>query len=128
MYATKNITFRAYEIQIDLIQRAADKRGVSLSDFCRDLLVPAAAKELGEEPPPLPKIERGRYGSIIAKAAKALGMTREEYEARVIQQEAARIMADAATLPAKPKRGLGVHQGGRTGPIKASKKRARKID
>ncbi len=130
MYATKNITFRAYEIQIDLMQKAAEHSGKTLSDWARDLLVPQAARELGVEAPSLPKIERGRYGSMIAKAAKARGMTREEFEEWSAQQVAAQILSEdgSGERPAQApgRRGLGVYAGaGETTAMRSPRRRTR---
>ncbi len=99
MYATQNVTFRAYAIQVELIRRAADHTGKRLSDYIRDLVVPQAARDLGEDEPNLPKIERGRYGSIVAKAAKARGMSREDFEAWAAQQLALEIASGGELDP-----------------------------
>jgi uncharacterized protein (DUF1778 family) len=89
MYSTKNVTVRCYEVDSDAIQRAADRSGKTLSDYCRDVLIPWAYSDLGEKRPNLPPLERGRYSSMIDQAAKAAGMSREQFERRAAEQMAA---------------------------------------
>lgn len=89
MYQTRNITFRCYEIHGAIVERAAERAGKSLSDYCRDIMIPWAASDLGETLPPMPRLERGRHASMIAKAAKAVGLTPEQFERRAAEQAAA---------------------------------------
>jgi hypothetical protein len=102
MYETRNITFRLFRFQADLLDRAAKHSGKTTSEYIRDLIVPQAAKDLGEEVPPMLMPERGRYGSPEAKAAKALGVSREELRELATQDFAARILAEKAEKPEKP--------------------------
>lgn len=92
MYTTKNVTVRCYEIDANAVQRAAERAGKTLSDYCRDVLIPWAYSDLGEKRPNLPTLERGRYSSMVEQAAKARGMTRDQFE-----REAAEMLA-AETL------------------------------
>lgn len=94
-YRTRNVTFRMYALLVDLVHRAADATDKNLSDYIRDIIVPVAAKDLGEEPPELPRLKRGRYSSMIAQAAKAAGMSREDFEAMVLADAAAKMLAEA---------------------------------
>lgn len=89
MYQTRNITFRCYEIHGAIVDRAAARAGKSLSDYCRDLVIPWAASDVGERLPPMPKLERGRYSTMLAKAAKAVGLTPEQFEKKAAEQAAA---------------------------------------
>lgn len=60
----KNVTVRFFPQQIDQLQRAADRAGKSLSDYCRETLVRQAAQDLGE--PTLPIMpKRGRHNSAL---------------------------------------------------------------
>ncbi len=92
MYPTKNVTFRCYELHADIIGRAAEKVGKSLSDYCRDIVIPWAASDLGERLPHLPKLEQGRHQNLIAKAAKLVGLTPEQFERKAAEQAAARAL------------------------------------
>jgi uncharacterized protein (DUF1778 family) len=98
MYSTKNVTVRCYEVDSDAIQRAADRAGKTLSDYCRDVLIPWAYSDLGEKRPNLPPLERGRYSSLVDQAAKAAGMTREQLERRAAEQMAAEALGVAGPL------------------------------
>ncbi len=117
MYSTKNVTVRCYEVDALAIQRAADKAGKTLSDYCRDVLIPWAYSDLGEKRPTLPPLERGRYGSMVEQAAKALGMTREQFERQAAEERAAQALGVAGpgesgerprfaapSIPARPMR------------------------
>jgi hypothetical protein len=125
MYATQNVTFRAYEVQIDLIRRAAERTGKKQSDYIRDLIVPQAAADLGEELPPMPTIKRGRFSSAVARAAKARGLSPEDFKEWAAQQFAAQIFAEEGIpgeedeepaqprqTPTKTRGGLAGYQGG----------------
>jgi uncharacterized protein (DUF1778 family) len=95
IYETANVTFRTYALYADLMRRAAKAQGVRLSDYIRDLVVPQAARDLGEELPPLPRIEKGRYGSAEAKAAKARGMSLDDFRAWAAQQMTLQVLAES---------------------------------
>ncbi len=100
MYNTRNVTVRCYEVDSHAIQRAAERAGKSLSDYCRDVLIPWAYSDLGEKRPNLPPLERGRYASMIDQAAKAAGMTREQFERRAAEEAAAKALGVAGPLTA----------------------------
>lgn len=89
MYQTRNITFRCYEIHGTIVERAAERAGKSLSDYCRDIIIPWAASDMGEKLPPMPKLERGRHAAMVSKAAKLLGLTPEQFERKAAEQAAA---------------------------------------
>lgn len=112
-YATKNVTFRTYEIDASAIERAAHKAKKSLSDYCRDVVIPWAYSDLGERRPHLPPLEQGRHASIVAKAAKAVGLTVEQFERRAAEQAAARALDMLGPEDAKP--GSGEHAAQRPG-------------
>lgn len=78
MYNTKNITFRTYEIDLKTIADAAKKAGKNVSDYVRDTVIPVAYADTGRRREDLPKLERGRYGGVVAQAARLAGMTPEE--------------------------------------------------
>jgi uncharacterized protein (DUF1778 family) len=99
-YETKNITFRTYGVYVDAIERAAAKAGKTISDYARDILAPFAYSDLGERMPNLPAIQRGRYSSMINQAAKASGVTKEEFMQRAAQEVAARMLAESGERPA----------------------------
>ncbi len=97
MYHTKNVTFRCYEIDASAIDRAAAQAGKSLSDYCRDIVIPWAYSDIGEHRPNLPSLEPGRYANMVEAAAKKAGMTRADFE-----RHAAEAMAAAALGVAGP--------------------------
>lgn len=86
---TVTVSFKAYRIQHDLIEQAAEKQGQSISDFCRDTLTERATAVTGKRLPQLPPLQRGRYGSMINQAATKLGLTRAQYEAKALAEHAA---------------------------------------
>jgi hypothetical protein len=105
MYNTKNITFRAYEIDLK-------KAGKNVSDYVRDLIIPQAYAATGTERPDLPELKRGRYGGIVAQAARTAGMTPEQFK-----KEAAENLAQAMlNAQAKGKSPKGEASGVRRGP------------
>jgi hypothetical protein len=112
MYNTKNITFRAYEIDLKQIEKAAKKAGKNVSDYVRDLIIPQAYAATGTERPDLPELKRGRYGGIVAQAARTAGMTPEQFK-----KEAAENLAQAMlNAQAKGKSPKGEASGVRRGP------------
>lgn len=90
MYQTRNITFRCYVVHGDLVDRAAAKHGKTLSDYCRDVVIPWAASDLGEKVTTMPVLARGRHASMVNEAAKKRGLTREEFERLAVEQMAAK--------------------------------------
>lgn len=95
-YPTKNVTIRCYEIDADAIQRAADRAQKTLSDYCRDVLIPWAYSDLGERRPQLPPLERGRYASMLEQAAKAAGVDAQTFAREAIEAAAAERLGLAA--------------------------------
>lgn len=95
VYSTKNVTVRCYEVDSNTIQRAADRAGKSLSDYVRDILIPWAYSDLCEARPNMPPLERGRYTSMIDQAAKAAGLTRDQFEKQAAEQAAAQALGMA---------------------------------
>lgn len=87
-----NISFRVSEEQQDQIVRAAAAARQSVSDYCREILVPFAASDLKEPvaEAPAPK----RAPSPVSIAAAARGMTRDQY-----RQFAAEALAQADLRP-----------------------------
>lgn len=92
-YATKNVTFRCYELHHGVVLRAAEKAGKSLSDYCRDIVIPWAASDLGERLPPLPKLEQGRRVAMVAEAARLIRLTPEQFGAKAAAQAATVVVA-----------------------------------
>ena len=88
-YATDNVTFRCYQVHKDVVVRAAAKAGKTLSDYCRDIVLPWAASDLGERLPPMPPLERNRYQTMLHEAAKRAGLTPEQFERRASEHAAA---------------------------------------
>lgn len=88
-YTTTNVTFRLYQIEKDLIQEAADKTGVTLSDYVRPIVRAQVEKDLNRKLPEFPPVKRGRAGSLVAQAAASLGMSRAEFEAKAAEHFAA---------------------------------------
>jgi len=83
------VSFKAYRLLSELIAEAAEKEGLSISDFCRDTMTERASAVTGKKLPQLPPLQRGRYGNMIAQAATKLGLTRAQYEAKALQEHAA---------------------------------------
>lgn len=83
------VSFKAYRVASEFIHEAAEKSGLSVSDFCRETMVERAANVLGRALPQLPPLQRGRYGNMVAQAATKLGLTRQQFEAQAAQQAAA---------------------------------------
>lgn len=83
------VSFKAYRLLSELIAEAAEKEGLSISDFCRDTMTERASAVTGKRLPQLPPLQRGRYGNMIAQAATKLGLTRAQYEAKALQEHAA---------------------------------------
>ena len=52
---SKPVTIRATDVERGAWERAAGKRGLNLSDWCRDALNSAAAAESADDPRPRPK-------------------------------------------------------------------------
>jgi uncharacterized protein (DUF1778 family) len=100
-YPTKNVTVRCYEIDADAIQRAADRASKTLSDYCRDILIPWAYSDLGERRPQLPPLERGRYSSMLEKAAKAAGVDAATFARDAVETAAAQALGLAASSKAE---------------------------
>jgi hypothetical protein len=87
MYPTENLTTRVYAIYADIVRRAAEKAGKSISEYVGDIVVPWAASDLGERLPPLPPLERGRYRTLVEAAAARAGMTRRQWERHAIETQ-----------------------------------------
>jgi uncharacterized protein (DUF1778 family) len=83
------VSFKAYRLVSELIAEAAEKEGLSISDFCRETMTERASAVTGRKLPTLPPLQRGRYGNMIAQAATKLGLTRAEFEAKALQEYAA---------------------------------------
>jgi uncharacterized protein (DUF1778 family) len=101
-YPTKNVTVRCYEVDADAIQRAADRAGKTLSDYCRDVLIPWAYSDLGEKRPMLPPLERGRYTSMLEQAAKAQGVDAATFAREAVELVAAQTLGLAAPKATPP--------------------------
>jgi len=86
--STKSVSLRDYEVFTEMYEQAAEKSGKSFSDWARDIMRAQAAKELGVVMPQLPPLERGRYGGLIARAAREAGVPKEVY-----MRQAAEILA-----------------------------------
>ena len=102
MYSTKNVTFRAYEIDASVIARAAAKANKSLSDYCRDILIPWAYSDIGERRVPLPPLEAGRYSNMVDTAAAKAGMSREAFERHAVEECAAAALGVAGPSDSAP--------------------------
>jgi len=90
-FAAKNVTFRTYAAHAELVDRAAEKAGKTVSEYCRDLVIPHAASDLGVPVPKLPDMKRGRDNELVTRAAKLTGLTPEEF----MRQASARMAAAA---------------------------------
>lgn len=99
MSDTRNITFRIHEQHFQLVKRAAKKKGVNVSDYCRDSIVPLAGRDLGEKPAELPKLERGRYGGVVAQAARLANMTPDAFKKQAAENLATAMLEQAAKRP-----------------------------
>lgn len=112
------ISFKAYRQQSELIANAAKAAGYEvISDYMREVLTQAACKQLGQAPPILPPIIRGRGSSLIAQAAAKLGMSREQFDRRAAHLYAAQALGLVQPMqPVKPSHQSGlrpaVRQGG----------------
>lgn len=91
-FTAKNVTFRTYEAHAALVERAADKAGKTISEYCRDIMVPIAAEDLGVPVPPLPDMKRGRYNEVLERAAKLTGMTPDEFQRQASERMAAAVL------------------------------------
>lgn len=80
MYPTKNLTARVYSVYADIVRRAAHSKNKTVSEYVGEIVVPYAAEDIGEEVPPLPKLEKDRHKKMVAQAAAARGMTPAQYE------------------------------------------------
>lgn len=99
MSDTRNITFRIHEQHFLLVQRAAKKKGINVSDYVRDHIVPQAGRDTGETPAALPKLERGRYGGVVAQAARMAGLTPEAFKKQAAENLATALLEQAAKNP-----------------------------
>ena len=90
-----NVSFRVTAEQQDQIVRAAEASGKTLSDYCRDILSPWAASDLGERPASAPERVR-RPQSPVTLAAQKRGMSRDEF-----RQLAAELLAQADLQPSR---------------------------
>lgn len=111
MYNTKNITFRAYEIDLKTIEKAAKLAKKNVSDYVRDIVIPKAYKDTGTEREDLPDLQRGRYGGIVAQAARAAGITPEALRKQAAENLAQAILNAKKGAPSGPKGGSGVRRG-----------------
>jgi hypothetical protein len=126
MYNTRNVTFRLYEIDFVALEKAAKKAQKTVSDFVRDTVIPQAYKEAGMVREELPKLERGRYGGIVAQAARLAGMTPDELRKQAADNLAQAILsAKGAAGKSKPPKGDSGASGVResVGRLAAAKKR-----
>lgn len=124
-FSGKNVTFRTYAQHADLIDRAAEKAGKTVSAYCRDLMVPLAAKDLGVPVPELPDMERGRHSEVLERAAALTGLTPEQFARQAIDRMAAAALGYAPApdlAPPSPAR-LSPH-GSRVAAPGARKRRA----
>ncbi len=111
MYNTKNITFRAYEIDLKQIEKAAKAAKKNVSDYVRDVVIPKAYKDTGDERPDLPELQRGRYGGLVAQAARLAGMSPDQLR-KEASENLARAILNAKGAPGGkgPKGGSGVRR------------------
>ncbi len=73
---TKTISVTMWTGQSDLISQAAEKKRVSVSEFIRAYVIPAAAHELGVPQPEFQAFEPPHFRvGAIRLAADALGIT-----------------------------------------------------
>ncbi len=108
------ISFKAYRLLSELIAEAAEKEGLSISDFCRDTMTERASAVTGKRLPQLPPLQRGRYGNMIAQAATKLGLTRAQFEAQALQESAARalgytVLLERTSSPVPARKGSGTY-------------------
>jgi hypothetical protein len=92
MYPTENITARVYSVYADIVRRAAHARNKTVSEYVGEIVVPHAAEDIGEELPPIPKLEKGRHKAMVAEAAKAAGMTPAQFERHAADILSARML------------------------------------
>lgn len=117
MYNTKNVTFRLYEIDLETLKKAAKAKGKNVSDYVRDNIIATAYKETGTVREDLPELQRGRYGGIVAQAARLAGMTPEQLRKSAAENLAHAIMnaKSAEGAKGKPPK-AGADSGVRRGP------------
>ena len=99
-FALVTISFRSYEKQRDLVNRAADNAGMTPSDYMREVMTADACRRLNEPMPILPPIIRGRGSSLVAQAAAKMGMTREQFDRRAAHLYAAQMLGLVVTQTA----------------------------
>lgn len=106
MYPTENLTARVYSLYADIVQRAADKAGKSVSQYIGDIIVPWAASDLGERMPKLPTVAERNYRSMLEQAAKRAGMTPAQWERHAAETLSAQALGlptpDDARAPGRP--------------------------
>ncbi len=94
-----NLTFRVTDAERDLVNRAAIKQRMNVSDFLRSVLIPMAALDLGEPVPrSRPEKLRRRPEGPITLAAKARGISRDAYR-QMAAELLARMDLEAASAP-----------------------------
>ena len=99
---TSNLTICFWVEQRDIIERAAQAKGWTLSDWIRKRVMPIAAQELGIPLPRFPEFgKRGGSDSGVYRAASALGMTVKQFEKNAAKQVAEALL-DAVTAPVAP--------------------------
>ncbi len=106
MYPTENLTARVYSLHADIVRRAAQQVGMSVSEYLATIIVPWAASDLGEPLPQLPRLERGRYKSLVEQAAARAGMSRGQWERHAAETLSAQALGlptpDDARAPNRP--------------------------
>jgi hypothetical protein len=111
MYNTKNITFRAYEIDLKQIEKAAKLAKKNVSDYVRDIVIPRAYKDTGTEREDLPPLQRGRYGGLVSQAARLAGMTPDELRKSAAENLAQAIINAKGAPGGKGPKDSGVRRG-----------------
>ena len=100
---TKTISVTMWSGQAELIGKASEKIGVSVSEFIRAHTVPAAARELGMAIPEFPSFEPPHFRrGAISLAAESLGLTPEQFKQRMAEKAAEAMLNEAKIKPGRP--------------------------
>lgn len=100
---TKTISVTMWEGQADLIKKAVDAvstkvgHAVSLSEYVRAHVIPAAAADLGMPIPDFPAFEAPHFRrGNVALAAEAMGLTPEQFKRRMAERAAEAILDEVS--------------------------------
>ncbi len=100
--AAVTFSVRLWRAQLEMIHQAAQASRMTPPDLIMALLMPACADILGIELPRWPEFKRRPFQqeSVQDQAAKALGISTEDFVARVTREAADRVLASVSGAPA----------------------------